>query len=109
MSEDACKELRKRFVRSFLDLTVLRMLASEPLWGYKLMKMIKEVHDVRVGPPVIYPLLDSLEADGLVECRETYEGKRKRKVYSATPEGAEVVRCFGEILLEFSNTTLESY
>jgi PadR family transcriptional regulator PadR len=109
MSEDTCKELRKRIVRSFLDLTVLRMLAHEPTWGYKLMTMVKEIHDVRVGPPVIYPLLDSLEADGLVECRESYAGKRMRKVYSATPEGAEMVRCFGEILLEFSNTTPESY
>ena len=109
MSEDACKELRKKFIRSFLDLTVLRMLAHEPTWGYKLMKLMKEIHDVRVGPPVIYPLLDSLEADGFVECKESYAGKRRRKVYSATPEGAEMVRCFGEILLEFSSTTLESY
>lgn len=109
MSEDACKELRKKFIRSFLDLTVLRMLAHEPTWGYKLMTLMKEIHDVRVGPPVIYPLLDSLEADGFVECKESYAGKRRRKVYSATPEGAEMVRCFGEILLEFSSTTLESY
>jgi PadR family transcriptional regulator PadR len=106
MSEEACKELRKRFARSFLDLTVLTMLAREPTWGYKLMAMVKEVHDIRVGPPVIYPLLDSLEADGLVECRESYAGKRRRKVYSVTPEGAEVVRCFGEILLESSRATL---
>ena len=109
MSEEVCKELQKRFVRCFLDLTVLTMLAREPTWGYKLMAMVKEVHDIRVGPPVIYPLLDSLEADGLVKCKESYAGKRRRKVYSATPEGAEMVRCFGEILLEFSSTTLESY
>ena len=101
-SEDTHRELRKRFVRSFLDLTVLRMLADEPLWGYRLMTKIKEDHDVKVGPPVIYPLLDSLEAGGLVEARETYEGKRKRKIYNITQEGIERVEYYRGILLEFS-------
>ncbi len=102
MSEDANRELRKRFVRSFLDLTVLRMLVDEPLWGYRLMTMIKEDHDVKVGPPVIYPLLDSLEADGLVEAKETYEGKRKRKIYNVTQKGLARVKHYRSILLEFS-------
>ncbi len=81
-------------------MTVLRMLVDEPLWGYRLMTKIKEDHDVKVGPPVIYPLLDSLEAGGLVEAEETYEGKRK--VYDITQEGIERVKYYRSILLEFS-------
>jgi DNA-binding PadR family transcriptional regulator len=78
------------------------MLVDEPLWGYRLMTKIKEDHDVKVGPPVIYPLLDSLEASGLVEARETYEGKRKRNIYNVTQEGLERVKHYRSILLEFS-------
>lgn len=79
------------------------MLSEEPLWGYRLMTKIKEDHDVKVGPPVIYPLLDSLEAHGLVEAKETYEGKRKRKIYNITQEGIERIKHYRSILLEFSN------
>ena len=78
------------------------MLVDEPLWGYRLMTKIKEDHDVKVGPPVIYPLLDSLEVGGFVEARETYEGKRKRKIYNVTQEGMERVNHYISILLEFS-------
>jgi len=109
MSEEAYVELRKKFVRSFLELMVLRMLADEHLWGYKLMTMMKEIHDIKIGPAVVYPLLGSLEADGLVECNEIYEGKRRRKVYKVTSEGVERLRCFGRILQEFSGAPPEPY
>jgi PadR family transcriptional regulator PadR len=102
MSKERCEQLRKRFVRSHLDPIVLRMLVDEPLWGYKLMTRIKENHGVKVGPPVIYPLLDSLVEDGLLQFDEIYEGKRKRKVYSITPDGIERIECFKKILIEFS-------
>lgn len=102
MSEEGGEQLRKRFVRSHLDMVVLRMLSDEPLWGYKLMTSIKENHGVKVGPPVIYPLLDSLEEEGLIKFDEIYEGKRKRKVYSTTPDGIDRIERFKDILIEFS-------
>ena len=78
------------------------MLADEPLWGYKLMTRLRDDYGVKVGPPVIYPLLDSLEAEGLVEVDETHEGKRKRKIYNITKNGMERVEHYRGILLEFS-------
>lgn len=99
-SEDACGALRKRFARSFLDLTILLMLKREPLWGYRMMAMLRREHGIHVGPPIIYPLLESMEADGLVESEEVYEGKRRRRVYHATPKGLELIRCFEAVLSE---------
>ena len=98
--EDLCDGLRKRFARSFLDVTILHMLAREPLWGYRMMTVLKERHRVKVGPPVIYPLLDSMEVDGLIEGKDVYAGKRRRKMYSITGRGSEYLKCLEKILSE---------
>ena len=100
--EDPCNELRTRFSRSFLDAVVLRMLVREPLWGYKMMTMLKEELGVTVGPPVIYPLLDSMEKDGLIEGRDAFTGKRRRMTYSPTQKGIEFLNCLGKILSEIA-------
>lgn len=98
---DPCYELRRRFIRSFLDVMILHMLSSEPLWGYRMMNMLKEKFGIKVGPPVIYPLLDSMETDGLIEKEVVYEGRRRRNMYSATSKGIETVRCLEKILADF--------
>lgn len=98
--DDACEGLRRRFARGFMDLIILRMLMREPLWGYKLMLTLRRDHDVRVGPPVVYPLLDSMEADGLVEGEDVFEGRRRRRVFRTTRRGIELVSCFEAILRE---------
>lgn len=98
--EELCEKLRTRFVRSFLDAVILRMLADEPLWGYRMMTILSESHGVEVGPPVIYPLLNSMESDGLIEGSEVYVGKRRRKMYSATQKGFEYLKCLEKILSE---------
>jgi DNA-binding PadR family transcriptional regulator len=98
---DPCYELRRRFIRSFLDVVILHMLSSEPLWGYRMMNVLNAKFGIKVGPPVIYPLLDSMEADGLIEGEEVYEGKRRRNMYSATRKGIETVRCLEKILADF--------
>ncbi len=96
--EIACKELHKRFVRGFMDVIILLMLVREPLWGYKIMTEIWRRHEVKVGPPVIYPLLDSMEAGGLIEGKEVIERRRKRKVYSVTEKGLESLNCMENVL-----------
>jgi DNA-binding PadR family transcriptional regulator len=99
MSEEiACKKLHTRFVRGFMDITVLLMLVREPLWGYKLMREIWRRHEVKVGPSVIYPLLDSMEADGLIEGKEVLERRRRRTVYSVTEKGLAFLKCMENIL-----------
>jgi PadR family transcriptional regulator PadR len=91
---DLCSELKKRFSRSFLDLLVLHMVTEEHLWGYRIMSLLHSRYEIRVGPPVIYPLLDSMEKKGLLESDEIYKGKRRRRVYRATPEGLGLIKCF---------------
>ena len=99
--EPGLAELRTRFVRGFLDVTIIKMLQEEPLWGYKMMGVLKDRYGVKVGPPVIYPLLDSMEADGLILAEEVYSGKRKRKVYRVLPKGETMLKNLNRIIEEF--------
>ena len=88
----------KRFVRSFLDVTILSMLQVNSLWGYRMMSLLKERYDVKVGPPVIYPLLDSMEKNGYISSWETKQSNRVRKMYDITDEGREYMKKFSEFL-----------
>jgi PadR family transcriptional regulator PadR len=101
MSEER-SALMKRFARGFMDLTILRILSGEALWGYRLMSLLEERYGVKVGPSVIYPLLDSMQADGLIESQETLVGRRARKVYTPTEKGLEQLRCLQSVLVEFT-------
>jgi len=99
--EPGLAELRTRFVRGFLDVTIMKMLLEEPLWGYKMMGVLRDRYGVKVGPPVIYPLLDSMEADRLILAEEVYSGKRKRKVYKVLPKGETMLKNMDRILKDF--------
>jgi DNA-binding PadR family transcriptional regulator len=76
------------------------MIAQEPSWGYKLMSLLNERHGVKVGPAVMYPLLDSMSEKGVISSREALDGKRMRKVYTATDKGLQEIGCLEQILLE---------
>ena len=68
-----------------IRLVILRLLSSEPSYGYQLIKTM----EARLGggytpsAGVVYPTLTMLEEEGLIAAAQT-EGK---KVYSVTEEG----------------------
>ncbi|MBA7685086.1 hypothetical protein ES703_93501 [subsurface metagenome] len=66
-----------------------------------MMEVLKVRYGVKVGPAVIYPLLDSMEADGLILAEEVYSGKRKRKVYKVLPQGETMLKNMDLILKDF--------
>ncbi len=99
--EPGLAELKTRFVRGFLDVTIMKMLLEEPLWGYKMMGVLRDRYGVKVSPPVIYPLLDSMEKNGLILAEEVYSGKRKRKVYKVLHKGETMLKNMDRILKNF--------
>ena len=96
-SETECPELSKRFVRGFLDVVVLSMLTKESLWGYRMMILLKERYSLKVGPPVIYPLLDKMENEELVASHEAKHANRVRKMYEITEKGRNILSCMKKI------------
>jgi DNA-binding PadR family transcriptional regulator len=93
------EDLKRRFAKKFMDILVLRLLNKEPLWGYKLASRIEKTYGVKVGPPVIYPLLRNLERSSLIKSREEkVAGERTRLVYEITEKGLQLVKDYLDLL-----------
>ena len=79
-------EIRRRDV---FPLLVLHLVAREPTYGNRLIEEIEEMTQgvISVNPNTMYPLLRTMENDGLVEGRWELPDRRTRRYYSITPKG----------------------
>ena len=70
---------------------VLTALAAEPQYGYGIIQAVAELSEGRVQlrAGTLYPALDRLTADGLIElAREEVVDSRLRRYYRLTDDGA---------------------
>lgn len=74
-----------------LPLMVLHYVAREPCYGNQLIERIEwlTAGTVAVNPNTMYPLLRSLEAQGLIAGAWELPGERGRRFYRITPAGDE--------------------
>ena len=85
--EVAPKEVLEEFVKRHLDTIVLSMLRERPMCGYDVIKTIYQRYHTFLSQGTVYPLLYSLEGQGLL-AMEKAEGERS-KVYTLTDEGKQ--------------------
>lgn len=73
-----------------LRLLVLHLLGAGPSYGNQLMDRVGALTGglVAVNPNTMYPLLRTLEAEGLVAGRWEHPERRSRRFYELTPAGA---------------------
>ena len=90
--------LRGRLVKGFKEVIILKIISEGDVWGYSIVSKIKERYGVRLSPSIIYPILSELESKGLIKSRIEFVGRRRRKVYSITDEGKEVVEAYHSLL-----------
>ena len=79
-------ELRRA---GLLPLLVLHFLAREPSYGNQLMDRVTELTGglIAVNPNTMYPLLRSLEQQGLVQGEWEHPERRSRRFYRLTSAG----------------------
>jgi len=83
------KILRKVFL-AFMRIHILYHAKKEPFFGLWMIKELKS-HGYEVSSGTIYPILHSMEEDGILVSEEkTIDGK-VRKYYSLTAKGKEVL------------------
>lgn len=72
-----------------LALYVLHLLSEQPRHGNEVMRQIEQrtMGSWASNPGAIYPLLSSMEANGLVQSRWEDPDKRTRRIYQITDEG----------------------
>jgi len=107
MSEAYRKEITQRLTKTFLDIQLIRLVVSEPMWGYKIKKTVETTFGVKLRHGALYPMLNHLEKEGLVACQKEQQGGRARKVYTATAKGKEHLQIYYTLLKEQMKTKTE--
>lgn len=102
--------LRKLFL-GFIHIHILYHGSKEPFYGSWMLDELKE-HHYEISPGLLYPILHSLEKNGLLEKEDLLVEGRIRKYYRTTDAGLVVLKNSKEkviLLMNELNETKESH
>ena len=100
MANNHRKEIVQRIIRNLLDIQILRMVEAQPLWGYKIKKMIESNFLLKIRHGALYPTLNSLEENGYLKSEIQTKAGRARKVYTITENGKKYLQTYYNVLKE---------
>jgi len=100
LTETFRKELVQRMTRNLLDIQILRLVQAQPMWGYKIKKVVEALFGVKLRHGALYPLLNELEQKGFLTSEKQKQGGRTRKVYTITRKGKQYIEAYAGILKE---------
>lgn len=100
LNEAFIKDMKRRFVRSFLDMLVLKLIQNEPIWGYKILKETEALYQIKLRHGALYPLLNALEANGFIKSKKELQKGRIRKVYQITSKGTQLIKTYQDFLTQ---------
>lgn len=78
------------FLLGFVKVHILHHAAEQPVYGAWLTEELAE-HGYQLSPGTLYPILHSLEKEGLLSHREQVVAGKRRKYYTATATGREAL------------------
>jgi DNA-binding PadR family transcriptional regulator len=81
------ENLRRRAIKTFMDILILAELQDKPLSGYDIIGLIHERFNVLVSSGTVYSLLYSLERKGLV----TADLDNRKRTYTLTTKGTQTL------------------
>ncbi|TFE02119.1 PadR family transcriptional regulator [Jeotgalibacillus salarius] len=84
------KILRKLFL-GFIQIHILHHASEHSIYGAWMTEELRE-HGYRISAGTLYPILHSMEADGLLLKEERKVEGHIRKYYTATARGEEVLK-----------------
>ena len=87
-------ELDRSLVSGSMALLVMKLLEEQDMYGYQMIETLKQRSDdtFRLKAGTLYPLLHSMEKEGLVAAREAQSPSgRPRRYYRITGEGLKVL------------------
>jgi len=100
LTETFQKEIVQRITKNLLDIQILKLINTEPMWGYKIKKEVETKFGVKLRHGALYPLLNSLEQKGFLTSQKQQQGGRTRKVYTITKKGKKYIETYHNILKE---------
>jgi DNA-binding PadR family transcriptional regulator len=98
MSEVFKKGIVQRITRNLLDIQILRLIQTQPMWGYMIKKQAETKFGVKLRHGALYPMLNTLEKESFLTSQKQQQGGRTRKVYTMTRKGTEYLETYYNIL-----------
>jgi PadR family transcriptional regulator, regulatory protein PadR len=83
------KVLRKLFL-GFIQIHILHHAKEEPIYGTWMLEELRE-HGYSISSGTLYPILHSMETDGLLIKEDKNVDGKIRKYYSTTDKGSAVL------------------
>lgn len=87
--EENCKKFIDRIIKSNREVFIMSSLVEKQMCGYDLIKEIFSRCDVFLSQGTVYPVLYTLEGEGLLHA-EYSKGDMRSKKYSLTPKGRKI-------------------
>jgi DNA-binding PadR family transcriptional regulator len=100
VTENFKKEIVQRITRNLLDIQIMRLIQTQPMWGYKIKKQAETKFGIKLRHGALYPMLNALEHKGFLTSQKQRQGGRTRKVYTITRNGREYIETYEDILKE---------
>jgi DNA-binding PadR family transcriptional regulator len=91
MTSKIVENLRRRAIKTFMDMLILAELQEKPLSGYDIIGLIHKRFNVLVSSGTVYSLLYSLERKGLVAA----DLENRKRVYTLTDKGEQTLETVG--------------
>jgi PadR family transcriptional regulator, regulatory protein PadR len=79
-----------QFRKGTLEMAILALLGQEPRYGLQVLHRLHEFESLKITEGTLYPLLDRLKRDGLIDSYWLQEGEAKpRKYYRLSELGSD--------------------
>ncbi|MGQ4661458.1 helix-turn-helix transcriptional regulator [Lysobacter sp. F6437] len=86
-----------QFRKGTLEMTILALLSHEPRYGLQILQKLHEFETMQITEGTLYPLLDRLKRDGLIDSYWVQEGDtRPRKYYRLSGPGTRKLDALSE-------------
>jgi DNA-binding PadR family transcriptional regulator len=87
--EEEYKKFLEKLIKTNREIILLSLIQEKPMCGYDLIKEILQRCNVYISQGTIYPVLYSLEEEGILHA-EFGRGNIRTKRYLLTPDGKEI-------------------
>jgi len=87
--EESCKKFIERIIKSNREVFIMSSLLEKQMCGYDIIKEVFSRCDVFLSQGTVYPILYTLEDEGLLHA-EYSKGDMRSKKYSLTDRGREI-------------------
>jgi len=84
----------RRMLSGMLPKIALEEISSQPIHGYALIVLVRRKYHVYFGPSTVFPMLNNLARDGLIQSTWDLSNGRPRKIYTLTNKGKVALENF---------------